>query len=210
MKTFLPARSARRRPGEMAFTLVEMSMVAGIFGFLILGIIAVQIFALRVYSLGAAKLTATTSARQTLNAIRDTIRSSKIVYVGNYTNGNSFVRVPDGSLQQGNAMEIGYLNSTNFLIFYLDTTQPTNTLYSISNNIASTLTVEARYMTNYNCFTAEDYRGNVLLNYLNNPVIHVDFEFDQLGYAVGYIGNTPGDTYEFYHLSTRIMRRAKE
>jgi prepilin-type N-terminal cleavage/methylation domain-containing protein len=200
-----PAKySARRGPCPSAFTLVEMVVSLAIFSFLMLGVVAVQIFALRMYAIGTAKLTTGTGARQTLNAIRDEIRSCKTVYVGNYTNGTGFTPIPSGTLQKGNAVEIASTTITNnFLIYYLDTTRPTNTLFCISNNVAATLTPLAYYITNYYCFLAEDYQGVVQTAYVNNPVIHVLFQFNQYGYPVG-----SGSDVEFYYLNTRIERRS--
>jgi len=200
------------RPRPQGFTLSEMMIAVSVFSFIIAAIVAVQIFASRVYILGATKVSATSGARKTLNAIRDRVRAAKNVYVGNYTNGTGFCLIPSGQIQAGNALAIAYTNTaaTNYLIYYLDTTQPTNTLYSISNTLTGTLTVEAQYITNYYCFFAEDYMGNQLVNYLNNPVFHVVFQFSQWEYPIGFVGTNALNAYDFYKLSTRIMRRAKD
>jgi prepilin-type N-terminal cleavage/methylation domain-containing protein len=200
------------RPQPHAFTLSEMMIAVAVFSFVVGAIVAVQIFASRVYILGATKVSATQGARKTMNAIRDRIRSAKNVYVGNYTNGTGFSLIPAGQLQEGNALAIAYTNtaSTNYLIYYLDTTQPTNTLYSISNTLTGTLTMEAQYITNYYCFYAEDYNQNILLNYLNNPVFHVVFQFSQWEYPIGFVGTNALNAYDFYNLTTRVMRRAKD
>jgi prepilin-type N-terminal cleavage/methylation domain-containing protein len=212
MKLFSNHKTDSRHPAASGFTLVEMMVVVLVFSFMVAAIVAVQIVALRVYTLGATKLSATTGARETLNAMRDQIRSAKLVYVGTYASGTGFTRPVPGVYQQGNALEIGYTNSatTNYLIFYLDTTQPTNTLYSISNNLSSTLNPLAIYVTNYYCFYAEDYRGNVLSNYLNNPVFHIVLQFDQWQYPLGFVGTNALNAYNFYNLTTRVMRRAKD
>jgi prepilin-type N-terminal cleavage/methylation domain-containing protein len=212
MKLFHQNKAAARRPGTSGFTLVEMMVVVLVFAFMVAAIVAVQIFAMRVYTLGATKLSATTDGREMLNTIRDQVRGSKIVFVGTYASGTGFTLPASGLLQEGNALAIGYTNrtSTNYLVYYLDTTQPTNTLYSISNNLTSTLNVMALYVTNYYCFYAEDYRGNVLSNYLNNPVIHVILQFDQWEYPIGFIGTNSINAYNFYYLTTRVMRRAKD
>ena len=200
------------RPQPQAFTLAEMMISVAAFSLIIGALVGLQIFASRVYILGATKVTATTSGRQTLNSIRDKVRSAKNVYVGNFTNGTGFSLIPAGTLQQGNALAIAYTNTaaTNYLIYYLDTTQPTNILYSISNNIVSTKIVQAKYVTNYFCFFAEDYRGNVIVNYLNNPVFRVVLQFDQWEYPVGFVGTNALNAYDFYKLTTRVMRRSKD
>jgi len=205
MKRLSAYRPTRRHPSQLAFTLVEMMVVMVVFSFIVAAIVALQIFALRMYRIGSAKLTTSTDARETMNVIRDQIRCAKTAYVGTYASG-TFSRITSGLEQKGNALQIATGSSTNCTIYYLDTTAVTNTLYSLSNNVTSTLTVMARFMTNYNCFIAEDYRGNTMTDYGNNPVYHVIFQFNELGFPKGSSGNE----YEFYYLSARMMRRAKD
>lgn len=207
MNIFSQRRSGRR-PGAAAFTLVEMMMVAAVFTVMIGGIVSVQIFAMRVYTLAATKLTATTDARETLNFMREQIRSSKVVVVGTFNNG-AFVQAPNGTAQKGNALALANvnLNSSNYLVYYLDTSTETNMLYSVTNGVS---TVMARFMTNYYCFYAEDYNNNILSNYVNNPVIHVVMQFDQWEYPIAFIGTNALNAYDFYMLQTRVSRRAKQ
>jgi prepilin-type N-terminal cleavage/methylation domain-containing protein len=207
-----PAPSHGRRlrsAASRAFTLVEMMVTVFVFSFVIAGLVYVQIFGLRIYTLSATKLTATTGARQTLNKMRDQIRSAKIVLVGNYTAANGyFIQASNGTPQIGNAMALSYTNnsSTNFLVYYLDTTLPTNTMFCVTNGV---YTVMAKYITNYYCFDAEDHFGNVLSNYLNNPVIHIVMDFDQWEYPIAFIGTNGVNAYDFYELQTRVTRRSK-
>ena len=212
----LPTQIKRAsRTGEVrAFTLAEMMVVVAVFSFIIAAICAVQLFALRVYTLGATKLSATMGARQTLNAMRDRIRSSKIAWIGTYSNGIGFARVPLGLQQMGNALELATTNgtATNYLVYYLDTWDPTNTLFSygLSNNSSTPLMVEAKYVTNFYCFYGENYQGTNTTDYENNTVIHVQLQFYQWEYPLGFIGTNAINAYNFYNISARIMRRASD
>ena len=97
---------------KLAFTLVELMMASAIFLVVSVGVmVGFQIFGLRVYTLSATKMVATADARKTLNALRQQIRSAKIIFVGNYANG-SFNRIPNGQPQTGNALQI-YFADTN-------------------------------------------------------------------------------------------------
>jgi hypothetical protein len=189
-----------------------MMMTVFIFSlFVVGGLVYVQIFAMRIYTLAGTKLTATTSARQTMNKMRDQIRSSKIVYVGTFNASAAnayFIQASNNFPQTGNALALNFTNnsSTNYLVYYLDNVHPTNILYCISNGVR---TVMCKYMTNYYCFSAEDYSGNLLTNYLNNPVIHVVMQFDQWEYPIAYIGTNGVNAYDYYILQTRVTRRAK-
>lgn len=198
------------------FTLVEMMITAAIFSIVVLGIIGLQLYAMKVYTLGATMVSATMNGRQTLNQIRDRVRAASTVYVGNYnpSSGSGFVQVPIGSLQQGNALMLSYTNlpQTNYLIFYQDA-RSTN-IYYFSNNLATaytntTIKTLANFVTNYYCFFAEDYQGNVLTNYLKNPVIHVTMNFYQWQFPIGIIGGNAVNSFNFYHLNTRIDRRVQ-
>jgi prepilin-type N-terminal cleavage/methylation domain-containing protein len=204
----------RRLQGRAAFTLVEMMVTVAIFSMVVLAIIGLQLYAMRVYTLGATMLSATTSGRQTMNNIRDHVRAGEIVLVGTFngTNGSAFSQAPLGELQQGNALEIEYTNSssTNFLIYYQDPT--TTNLYSFSNSPATSFArtadvTVAHYVTNYYCFFAENYQGTVQTNYVNNSVIHVMLQFYQWQFPLGMSGGSAVNSYNYYSLNTRIERR---
>jgi type II secretory pathway pseudopilin PulG len=207
-------KSVRMREPGAAFTLVEMMITMLIFSTVVLAIIGLQLFAMRVSTLGATMLSATTSGRQTMNDIRDNIRAGKVVLVGtfNATNGATFAQAPLGSLQEGNALEIEYTNAadTNFLIYYQD---PTSTnVYSFSNSAATSYANSpfvpiAHFVTNYYCFFAENYQGTVQTNYVNNPVIHVMLQFYQWQYPIGIIGGSAANSFNYYSLNTRITPR---
>ena len=197
--------------------MVEMMVTVAIFAFVVLAVISLQLITMRVYTLGATMLSATTSGRQTMNALRDKIRSAKSVYVGTFnpTNNASFIQVANGLPQTGNALEIVYTNNagTNFEIFYQNASL-TN-ISDFSNNVATafnntTATVLANYVTNYYCFYAEDYQGNLLTNYNNNPVIHVVMQFYQWEYPIGIIGGNGANAYNSYVLNARVSRRSRQ
>jgi prepilin-type N-terminal cleavage/methylation domain-containing protein len=217
MKPSPPTKKIAFHSGSSGYTLVEMMITVLIFSFVVLAVIGLQIFAMRVYTLGATMLSATTSGRETMNNLRDKIRESKDVYVGTFagTNNAVFVQAPNGSLQEGNALEITYTNSggTNFEIFFQNAAA-TN-ICNFSNNVGTAfnntqITILANYVTNYSCFSAEDYQGNILTNYENNPVIHVVMQFYQWEYPIGIIGGSAANAYNSYVLNARVSRRARQ
>ena len=204
-----------------AFSIVEMVVVSAILALAVIWMVALQVFALRIYTLAATKTTATQGGREALNKMRTGIRSANTALVGFYTptNGAQFVQVPSGVPQIGNALQLGFLDTngvvTNFYIFYLDNTTPTNMVYCIYPD--GTKDVLAKYVTNYYVFEAEDYLGNDLSNsiaYNNNGVIHITMQFDQWEYPIGFAGTGTNTTainaYDFYRLTTRVTRRCKQ
>src|ERR1700733_2518932 len=158
MKLFPNIPAHPHRTNISAFTLVEMMMTVGIYLFIFIGVmIAIQIFALRVYTLSATKLSATASGRQAMNQIRDSIREAKMLQVGTLAtvgSPTSFNPISGNTSAAGGALRV--YSTTNmgapYTVYYLDTTTPaTNYLrmYSVNagSNAASIVTL-AGYITN--------------------------------------------------------------
>jgi prepilin-type N-terminal cleavage/methylation domain-containing protein len=209
------------------FTLVEMMVALAIFTLVILVTVATQVYAARVYTLAATKLSATTSARMALNDIRDKIRQGQIVNVGNYFwTGNdpaatNFATISDGNQQQGNAV-IVYPSSANTNSFTLMFLQPgSGTNYAIgSPSSTNCLIVEtytngmlmqsndvANFITNQLIFTAQDYANNILTNNVNNRVIQIQLFFSQWEFPIAFIGTNGFNAYDYYRVQTRVTRR---
>ena len=141
MKLFKNIQNRSFRRNARGFTLAEMMITVVVFLFIFTGVwIAVQIFGLRIYTLAATKLVATAGGRQALNQIRDQIRESKMVYVGNCSSigTSSFSLISTNQAQAGNALIIyPTTNTTWYSIYYLDTNSiKTNRLiqFNVSSN----------------------------------------------------------------------------
>ena len=218
MKLFpsIPGRSGRT--SASAFTLVEMMISVGVYLVIFIGVmVAIQMFALRIYTLAATKLTATEGARKALNHIRDDIRQAKMLQVGTLATAGdptTFAVVSGGSGAQGNALQI--FSTTNqgapFTTYYLDTSAAVYYLksYEVNSNNAATTTTLVGYITNMIVFNAEDFRGNLVTNnLLNNQVYKLTLQFSQWDYPLAYIGPNGGlNEYNYYQLRTRVCRRA--
>lgn len=75
MKIFKTIQNGLRRRKVCGVTLPEMMVTVVVFLYIFTGTwIAIQLFGLRVYTMAATKLVATTGGRQALNQIRDQIR----------------------------------------------------------------------------------------------------------------------------------------
>jgi len=217
MKLFKTIRNRLRRRSVHGVTLTEMMITAGIFLYIFTGTwLAIQIFGLRVYTLAATKLMATTSGRQALNQIRDQIRGGKLVYVGTCSNtiGTSFQLITNG-LQQGNALIVyPTTNLTYYSVFYLDTSTSTNRLiqFHVNTNGATIYTnTLAKYLTNQIVFDMEDWQTNIASSEAsldNRLLIRVTMQFSQWEYPVAFIGTNALNAYDYYQLRTRIFRRA--
>lgn len=225
MRIIPPIRNGRPWRKCSAFTLVEMMVSAGIYLAIMVGVVvAIQIFALRVYTLAATKLTATQGSRKALNQIRDDIRQAKGLLVGNADNSGNFTAVAGTGGAIGNALQV--FTTTNFSgppysLYYLQT----NTLGSMagndlisSNNLlwrwvttnSSATANLATYITNMDVFSAQDCWGNTISNFVkNNQVYTVKLQFYQWEYPIAVISTNGGlNAYDYYQLRTRVCRRA--
>jgi len=221
-----PSHRQRSRSG---FTLLEMMFSVGIYTILLIGVlIAIQVFALRVYTLAATKLTATQGARQALNQIRDDIRQGKYVQVGNADNSGNFTPYTGNNLAVGNAIQIFPTTNGNngtppytpptppYDIFYLKTNNPggvsSNNLIWIAVSASSNSTTAnlCTYITNLDVFATMDCWGNISSNALaNNWIYTVKFQFYQWEYPIAVISsNSAPNAYDYYQLRTRVCRRA--
>ena len=204
-----PANFARSRPrSSLGFTLAEMLIASTIFLVIIVAaMISVQLYGLRVYNLATTKVKATTNGREAINAVRDQLRSAQNVYIGYYTN-SAFVTNGSGASQIGNAIQIFPTTNTSpstAIVYYQD--PATTSFKMVTNNVE---TVVVNLITNFNCFQAEDYRGNILTNSgQNNPVIDITLMFSQLAFPTGY-GAGGANVFDYYRLRTRITMRIKK
>ena len=230
MKTLAPPRTDSGRTGAAAFTLAEMLIAMGIFSMVIAAMVATQLFGMRVYTLAATKLSATAGSRKALNQIRDQIRQSKILNVGNCNSTpGSFTNLGLSANQVGNALMVNpTTNPVTYTLFYLDTTATTNCnlkQFVVASNAANTGFITntytlAGYITNQDIFTAQDWAGNTLTNENQNDngleqipnrlVILVKMQFYQWEYPIAYVGTNTGygNMYDYYQLRTKITKRA--
>jgi prepilin-type N-terminal cleavage/methylation domain-containing protein len=212
------------------FTLVEMIVATTVFTIVVLATVAMQIYAMRVYELAATKMIATANARVTMNDIRDSVRQSRVVYVGNYSiQPNSspvFSAVTNGSAQEGNALMIYPTTATNaFTVVYLQAADGTTTnlstmdsngniintnsliLLVYTNSAMTVSNIIASYITNEIVFDAENFEGTILTNNENNSLVHLTLDFSQYEYPIAMIGSNKFNAYDYYQLNTVMTRR---
>ncbi len=204
MKLRIPSLGSRRsgssKPNK-GFTLPEILIALTIFMLLLAGIIAANLFGLRMFQVNQTKLSATEWSRRSFGKITAEIQSCSAVLVGNMTTNNDFepLSLP-GERQEGNALLIYPTTDTNsFITYFVDasdeTFRRTEQLPSGTNAY-----ILADSVTNITIFSAQDFSGNVLTNSLNNQIIHVTLEFYQPErFMIGP---------DHYRLETSVSRRA--
>ncbi len=217
MKFFKNIQNRTRWRNVHGFTLAEMLITVGVFLFIFTGVmIGIQIFGLRIYTLAATKLVATTGGREALNQIRDQIRGGKIIYVGNCSHPiySSFQLITNTMPQQGNALIVyPSTNTTWYSIYYLDTSTTTNNLiqFNVSNNATTYTNILAQYITNKIVFDMENWQGIIVSNEQvldNRLLVRMTMQFSEWEYPIAYVGTNGLNAYDYYQLRTRVFRRA--
>ena len=217
MKFFKNIQNRPRWRNVHGFTLAEMVITVGVFLFIFTGVmIGIQIFGLRIYTLAATKLVATTGGREALNQIRDQIRGGKIIYVGNCSHPiySSFQLITNAMPQQGNALIVyPSTNTTWYSIYYLDTSTTTNNLiqFNVSNNATTYTNILAQYITNKIVFDMENWQGIIVSNEQvldNRLLVRMTMQFSEWEYPIAYVGTNGLNAYDYYQLRTRVFRRA--
>jgi prepilin-type N-terminal cleavage/methylation domain-containing protein len=212
MKFSIPFSASSRGDSSATsgFTLPEMLIALAVFMLLLVGIIAANLFGLRMFQINQTKLSATEWSRNTFGKITDEIHSCNTVSVGNMTiTTNSDMTINSdfeplslpGETQEGNALQIYPTTNTDsftmyFVNFLDETFRQTVGIPGVSTNTI----ILADSVTNTIIFSAQDFSGNVLTNSLNNQIIHLTLEFYQPAYFMVGPNN--------YKLETSVSRRA--
>jgi type II secretory pathway pseudopilin PulG len=198
-------RGRSRHASRSAFTLAEIMIAMGLFSLAVIGVVYAHLVGMRMFTITSTRLSASDSARKVLNRVRDDVRSGKILNVGN-GDGAHFTNIAFNGLRQGNALQIHPTTDTNvFIRYYLDSASQ-----CLVRTASGTGQVEvlAPYLTNRIAFYAEDCTGHTLTNDSNNRVVKLVLDFYQWEFPVAQVG--AGAFYDYYHLQTRVTRRAIE
>lgn len=186
-------------PGRRAHTLVEMLVSVAVFSLVVLALVYSHLFGLRQHELVTSKLGASDQSRGSFDKLALDIRSAKLWNVGN-GDASSFTPIPNGSAQQGNALQLHLTTDTSTYIRYFFDTQ-TQELRRIHSGDAQSVLI-AEHLTNTMYFRAEDFRGNVQTDLSHKGVINVRLQFYQYQYPVTRVG--PGNYYDFYKMEMKV------
>jgi prepilin-type N-terminal cleavage/methylation domain-containing protein len=185
---------------NQGFTLPEILIAMTVFTFVLAGILAANLFGLRMFQANEAKLNATGWSRNTFGKITDEIHACTSVTVGKMTTNGIFEGLLPGDVQQGSAIEIQPTTNTASLIYYFVDSLDGTFRRTLSAPIGTNTIILADSVANTTIFKAQAFSGQVLTNSQNNQVIHLTLEFYQPEhYLVGP---------DYYKLETSVTRRA--
>jgi len=203
----------RKNPArERAMTLVEIMTAMGVFGLVFMALLYAQMFGLRQDELVESKLGASDQSRKSFELACRDIRCANTTSIGNVSNplnpAGTFTAIPNGTLQQGNAVQLFRVSgSTINIIYYFDTTTTpgTNVLRRYHTGDAGS-TIIASNLTNYYggtlCFVSERFDGTPVTDLVNKRVIHFTLGFLQYQYPLTKVGTKY--LYDFYKMEFRV------
>ena len=182
-----------------AFTLIEMVTTSAIFSMVVLAAVYTQIFGLRQDELAQSKLGASDASRKGFGQMGLDVRSAKIWTVGDIVSSTNFVAIPNGTAQQGTAIQLNLTTDTNsYIQYYFDTNK--GALYRQHSGLSRSMI--ATNLTGTLYFQAEDYKGAVQSSLSHKGVIHVMLQFAQYQYPKVIVG--AGYLYDYYKLEFRL------
>jgi prepilin-type N-terminal cleavage/methylation domain-containing protein len=176
-------------------TLSEMMVSMAVFGIAVMGLVYTQMFGMFQDQLVNSKSGACEMARLSFNDLLTDIRAAKLWQVGN-SGAGSFVPIPLGTAQQGNAIMLSMTIDTNqYIVYYFDT----NACKLMRRHSGAASTTIAQFLTNSMYFTAESFQGSTQYDLSHKGVIHVTMQFCQYQYPLTRIG--PGYFYNSYTMN---------
>jgi hypothetical protein len=183
--------------GAAGFTLPEALIATAIYTLLVLGIVSSNIFGLRLYEIGQAKMLATDSARKAIGKMSDELRCCSTAMVGNVSNGVFLGHVAGEPLTGDGLMIYATTNTNSYILYFLNTADQTFIRYTTD---LGTNSVIAQSVTNVTVFQAQDYLGNVLTNSQNGCVIRCSLQY----YSAPPQSPVPG----YYQVQTAVAPRS--
>ena len=180
-------------------TLAELMVATSVFSMSVLGLVYTHLFTLRQDELINSKLGASDESREAFEKMTDDIRSASMWTLGN-GNDTSFTAIPNGSTQQGTALQINSTTDTNSYVRYFFDTN--NFELRRSESGAEGYSVVADDLTNTMYFRAEDYAGNIKTDASYKYVIAVKMEFAQFQYPPTRVGS--GYYYDYYKMEFKV------
>lgn len=198
------ALHSTRRLRRSGFTLTELMITMAVSTMVVGGVILSHITGLKMYEVVKTKLGATDDTRMAVSLLINEVRTGKSIRVGNATSAltSAFTGAADGSLQQGNAVQIfPTAASTPCIQYYLNT----NTAKLFRSLNGASPRIIAENVTNRVVFSSEDYLGNTLTQNQDNRVLAMTLNFYQLPFTS--VRTRTNEMVETYKSQTKIARR---
>ena len=181
---------------QAGFSLIEMMVAGGLFGLVLVGMIAAHMGSLRFAEYVRPKIENSRYSRKALAPLIEEVRSANYITVGTGTI-STFIAATNNRPQAGNAIRIfPTTNLSQYIYYYQD--PATSTLYKRGLSDTNPASF-ADCITNTTIFSLEDYRGVTLSNGLNGAVLSILLQLKRDSAVSGM-----SDSYQ---ISTKVTRR---
>jgi len=184
---------------DSAFTLPEILIAMTVLGLVVAGILAANLFGMRMVQANETKLNATEWSRNTFGKITDQIHTCNSISILNVDTNGNFTGMLPGEAQQGNALQIYPSTNTDSFTMYFVNLSDETFRQTVATPGGTNTVILADSVTNVIIFSAQDFSGNVLTNNQNNQVIHLTLDFYQ---PTSYMQNS-----YYYQLETSVTLR---
>jgi prepilin-type N-terminal cleavage/methylation domain-containing protein len=181
------------------FTLPEILIAMTVLGLVVAGILAANLFGMRMVQTNETKLSATEWSRNTFGKITDQIHTCNSISILNVDTNDNFTGLLPGETQQGNALQIYPSTNTDSFTMYFVNLSDETFRRTVATPSGTNTVILADSVTNAIIFSAQDFSGNVLTNNQNNQVIHLTLDFYQ---PASYMQNS-----YYYQLETSVTLR---
>jgi hypothetical protein len=168
-------------------------------GLVVAGILAANLFGMRMVQTNETKLSATEWSRNTFGKITDQIHTCNSISILNVDTNDNFTGLLPGETQQGNALQIYPSTNTDSFTMYFVNLSDETFRRTVATPSGTNTVILADSVTNAIIFSAQDFSGNVLTNNQNNQVIHLTLDFYQ---PASYMQNS-----YYYQLETSVTLR---
>jgi hypothetical protein len=164
-----------------------MMISMAVFGLAMMAFVYAYIFGMKEDQWVQSSLGASDESRRSFEKVARDIRCANSQAIGNYS-GTTFTPIINGSLQQGNALQICLSTNTSVnILYYFNTNSPGN--WKLCRlHTGSTMTVLASNLQNTATFTAEDYSGTMQSNTMDRMIVHFTLDFLEYQYPKTLVG----------------------
>lgn len=184
------------------FTIPELMIALTVFSFVVVGIIFAHLYGLSMFRITETSLSITAEARQVVGRLTDEIRTCNEMEIGevkSVSGTNKFVGLLNGEKQQGNSLVIYPTSDRSRYVVYFVNAADQKLVRTTEQPGSAVILAEA--ITNTVAFRAENHKGEVHTNNLNNRVLHFTFEF--------YQPRRYRQMAEYFKLESSVTRRAE-
>lgn len=186
----------------LGLTLVEMTVAMSLFSLVLIGVLSLQLFALRQDQIVESKLGASDHVRTSFQKLVWEMRGANSWDLGFATPAGVYTPITNNVAQRGSAIRFWTTTPpTNYIQYFFVTNSGSLWRLTQADSVPRLI---VRGLTNNMYFQAEDYLGNIQTNDLRlwRSTLRVKMEFFDYHYPYTVVG--PGALYDYYKVEYKV------